>query len=78
MARPAIYDGSSLSMFHQMRSVAQAQAELFAVSYADRSDLTPARLEMEKAYRQFVSGWMFGAFGLKAAAARSPAHRTRR
>ena len=60
-----IYDSCSYPMFRQMRARARGQAELVAVSYAERSDLTyGSDLQMEKAYRQFVSGWMFGAFGL--------------
>ena len=42
-----------------------------AVSYADRIDLTyGADAEMEQAYRQFVSGWMFASFGLRPAVGR--------
>jgi putative ABC transport system permease protein len=66
-----VYDSCSYPMFRQMRAVARGQAQLIAVSYAERSDLTyGSDLEMEKAYRQFVSGWMFGAFGLRPAAGR--------
>jgi putative ABC transport system permease protein len=60
------YDSCSYPTFRQMRSAARGQADLIAISYAERSDLTyGSDLEMEKAYRQFVSGWMFGAFGLR-------------
>jgi predicted permease len=66
-----VYDSCSYPMFRQMRAVARGQAELIAISYAERSDLTyGSDLEMEKAYRQFVSGWMFGSFGLRPAAGR--------
>jgi predicted permease len=66
-----IYDSCSYPMFRQMRSAARGQAELIAISYAERSDLTyGSDLDMEKAYRQFVSGWMFGAFGLRPALGR--------
>lgn len=66
-----VYDSCSYPMFRQMRSVARGQAELIAISYADRSDLTyGSDLAMEKAYRQFVSGWMFSAFGLRPALGR--------
>jgi predicted permease len=53
-------------LFRQLRAVVKDQAELIAVSYADRTDLTyGSDDEMEKAYRQYVSGWMFDSFGLK-------------
>ena len=47
------------------------QAELIAISYASRTDLTygPDQ-EMEKAYRQYVSGWMFSSFGVRPALGR--------
>jgi predicted permease len=66
-----VYDSCSYPTFRQMRAVARGQAELIAISYAERSDLTyGSDLEMEKAYQQFVSGWMFGVFGLRPAAGR--------
>jgi len=66
-----VYDSCSYPMFRQMRATARGRAELIAISYADRSDLTyGSDQEMEKAYRQFVSGWMFGAFGLRPALGR--------
>jgi predicted permease len=66
-----VWDSCSYPMFRLMRATAREQAELLAISYADRSDLTyGSDLEMEKAYRQFVSGWMFGAFGLRPALGR--------
>jgi predicted permease len=58
-------------LFRQMRAAVKDQAELIAISYADRVDLTyGSDNEMERAYRQYVSGWMFGAFGLQPAAGR--------
>ena len=46
------YDSSSYPMFRQMRADVREQAELIAVSYADRTDLTyRSDQEMEKAYR---------------------------
>jgi hypothetical protein len=58
-------------MFRQMRAAVKDQAESVAVSYAERVDLTYGRdQEMEKAYRQLVSGWMFGSFGLRPALGR--------
>jgi len=65
------YDSSSYPMFRQMRTAVREQAELIAISYADRIDLTYGRdQEMEKAYWQYVSGWMFGSFGLRPALGR--------
>jgi putative ABC transport system permease protein len=65
------YDSCSYPMFRAMRAAVKEQAELVAVSYADRIDLTyGGDQEMEKAYWQFVSGWMFRSFGLRPAAGR--------
>jgi hypothetical protein len=42
-----------------------------AISYAERTDLTyRSDQEMEKAHVQYVSGWMFGSFGLRPALGR--------
>ena len=57
--------------FRQMRAAVKDQAELLAISYAQRMDLTyKSDQEMEKAQVQYVSGWMFGTFGLRPAAGR--------
>src|SRR5215472_3165228 len=65
------YDSCSYPMFRQMRSAVLDQAESIAVSYADSIELTyGSDQEMERAYRQFVSGWMFPSFGLRPAAGR--------
>jgi predicted permease len=49
----------------------KGQAELIAVSFAEHADLTyGSDEEMEKAHVQYVSGWMFGGFGLRPAAGR--------
>ena len=54
-----------------MRAAVKDQAELIAISYAERTDLTyGSDQEMEKAYRQYVSGWMFDSFGLQPALGR--------
>jgi predicted permease len=67
----ATYDSCSYPMFRQMRAAVKEQAESVAVSYADRIDLTYGPdPEMERAYLQFVSGWMFSSFGLRPAAGR--------
>jgi len=78
LAREAFYDGKMQSFdqwaypsFQLMRAAAKDQAELIAVSYGDRTDLTyKADSEMEKAVVQYVSGWMFGTFGLRPALGR--------
>ena len=57
--------------FALMRAAARGQAELIAISYSQKADLTyKSDDEMEKAYIQYVSGWMFSTFGLQPAAGR--------
>ena len=69
--KPQTFDGWAYPDFALMRASAKDQAELIAISYSDRTDLTyGSDAEMEKAYRQYVSGWMFGVFGLRPAAGR--------
>jgi predicted permease len=69
--KPATFDGWAYPDFSLMRAAAKGQAELMAISYADQTDLTYGSYqEMEKAYAQYVSGWMFGSFGLRPAAGR--------
>ena len=64
--KPSNFDGSAYPMFQQMRAAVKDQAELVAVSYSERLDLTySSDQEMEKAHVQYVSGWMFSSFGLK-------------
>src|SRR5262249_52884264 len=59
-------DSCAYPMFHQMRAAVKDQAELLAISFGARNDLTyGSDQEMEKAYVQYVSGWMFGTFGLR-------------
>jgi predicted permease len=54
-----------------MRTAAKGQAELIAISYAERTDLTyRSDEEMEKAHVQYVSGWMFPTFGIQPARGR--------
>jgi putative ABC transport system permease protein len=61
-----INDACTYPMFREMRSVVKDQAELIAISYADRIDLTyGSDQETERAYRQYISGWMFSSFGLQ-------------
>jgi putative ABC transport system permease protein len=65
------FDSWAYPDFVLMRAAAKKDAELIAVSYADRKDLTYATdEEMEKGYVQYVSGWMFSSFGLRPAMGR--------
>ena len=69
--KPNRFDSGSYPMFQKMRAVAKDDAELIAVSYVVRTDLTYASdAEMEKAHWQLVSGWMFNEFGLRPAIGR--------
>jgi predicted permease len=59
------YDGWAYPAFRRMRAAVQDQAELIAVASA-RTDVSYASSpEVEKANLQYVSGWMFAAFGLR-------------
>ena len=61
-----IYDGWAYPAFRLMRAAVKDQAELIAVSGVNRTDVTYASgQEMEKAHVQYVSGWIFGSFGLQ-------------
>ena len=65
------YDTWAYPAFRLMRSAVSGQAELIAISSADRRDLSYApEQEVEKAQVQFVSGWMFDSFGLRPASGR--------
>ncbi|HEV8043357.1 MAG TPA: ABC transporter permease [Bryobacteraceae bacterium] len=65
------YDSCSYPMFRQWRAVLKDQAESVAISYVDRVDVTYGSFqEIEKAYLQYVSGWMFPTFGLQPALGR--------
>jgi predicted permease len=58
-------------MFRRMREAVRDQAELLAISWAGRNDLTYSTDdEMEKAHVQYVSGWMFDSFGIRPALGR--------
>jgi predicted permease len=64
--KPATVDGWAYPAFQLMRAAVKNQADLLAVSYAQRMDLTyKSDAEMEKASVQYVSGWMFGTLGLR-------------
>jgi predicted permease len=69
--KPETFDGWAYPSFCMMRDAVKGQAELLAVSYAERLDLTyKSDQEMEKAYLQYVSGRMFDSFGLQPAVGR--------
>jgi putative ABC transport system permease protein len=69
--RPGTSSSWAYPAFRQMRAAAKDQAELIAISYAEGVDLTYASdQEIEKAYLQYVSGWMFTSFGLRPALGR--------
>ena len=66
-----IYDGWAYPAFRLMRAAVKEQAELIALSGLGPTDLTYAsNQEIEKADVQYVSGWMFDAFGLHPALGR--------
>ena len=65
------YDSWAYPAFRLMREAVKDQAELLAISYAERTDLTfKSDQEMEKASVNYVSGWMFHTFGLRPALGR--------
>jgi predicted permease len=64
--RYRLSDSYEYPLFTQMRAAVRERAELIAISYASRSDLTyGSEEETEKAVLQYVSGSMFGSFGLR-------------
>jgi predicted permease len=69
--KPGEWDSWAYPSFLQMRDATKGQADLIAVSYADRTDITyKTDQEMEKANLQYVSGSMFDIFGLQPALGR--------
>jgi predicted permease len=57
--------------FRLLRSAVEGSAEVMAISHPTNIDLTyGSDLEMEKAYRQYISGWTLATFGLKPAVGR--------
>jgi hypothetical protein len=67
----ALTAGVGASAFRQvgalrLRTIRSREPQrLYVVAYADRTDLTYGSvLEMEKAHRQYISGWMFSSFGI--------------
>ncbi len=70
---PRTSDSYEYPLFRQMRAAVKDRAELIAVSYAYSRpiDVTyGSDQEMERAYRQYVSGWMFDSFGIRPALGR--------
>ncbi len=64
-------ESNEYPQFRTMRAAVKQDAELIAVSYGERVELTyGSDREIERAHRQFVSGWMFDCFGLKPAQGR--------
>jgi predicted permease len=64
-------DGFDYPLFRRLRAATKERAELMAISYSRPIDLTfGGDQEMEKAYRQYVSGWTLHTFGLKPAVGR--------
>src|SRR5882762_746518 len=69
--KPQSFDGWAYPDFQLMRVAVANQAELIAVSYAERVDLTYKSDEVfEKAYLQYVSGWLFSSLGIRPALGR--------
>jgi putative ABC transport system permease protein len=65
------FDGWAYPDFQLMRAAVKDQAELIAVSYAEPVELTyKSDEEIEKAYLQYISGWMFPTLGLRPALGR--------
>ena len=69
--RPRSSPSFEYPLFAQMRDTASSMADLVAVSYATRRDITYSTdEETEKAYVQWVSGTMFDRFGVAPALGR--------
>jgi predicted permease len=65
------FDGWAYPDFQLMRAAVASQAELIAVSYSEQVDLTyKSDEEIERAYLQYVSGWMFSTLGIRPALGR--------
>ena len=64
-------DSFDYPQFKLLRAAVKGDAELIAITRPNRNGLTfGSDDEMEKFWRQSVSGWMFGSFGLKPALGR--------
>ena len=66
-----ISDSNEYPLFVRERAAVRDEAELVAVSFSDRAELTyNTDDQIEHVNRQYVSGWMFPAFELRSAAGR--------
>ena len=66
-----ISDSNEYPLFVRERAAVRDEAELVAVSFSDRAELTyKTDDEIERVNRQYVSGWMFSAFELRPTAGR--------
>ncbi|MBA0085857.1 MAG: ABC transporter permease, partial [Acidobacteria bacterium Pan2503] len=66
-----VSDSNEYPLFVRERAAVRGEAELVALSFSDRAELTfKSDDEIEKVNRQYVSGWMFPAFELRPAAGR--------
>jgi predicted permease len=69
--KPLEFDGWAYPAFQTMRAAVAGEAELIAISFAERTDLTYGRdNDMEKPFVQYVSGHMFDSFGVRPAQGR--------
>jgi putative ABC transport system permease protein len=61
-----IGDSFEYPLFRRLREGVADQAEVMAISYSSRIDITyGSAQEVEKAHRQYVSGWTLSALGLR-------------
>jgi len=68
---PLTNDFFAYPIFRRLRASVKQQAELIAISYVSRIDVTyGTNADVEKANQQYVSGWMFSALGLHPALGR--------
>jgi len=66
-----ISDSNEYPLFVRERAAVRNEAELVAVSFSDRAELSyQTDDEIERVNRQYVSGWMFPAFELRPEAGR--------
>ena len=64
--KPRTTASSEYPLYRQMRAAVGNEADLIAISYTSRQDLTySSDEETEKAYVQYVSGSMFDKFGVR-------------
>jgi putative ABC transport system permease protein len=69
--KPGEWDSWAYPDFQLLRAAAKGQAELIAISYADRADVTyKTTADTEKATLQYVSGSMFSTFAIQPALGR--------